>query len=114
MANADLARLGRILGLLGSEHEGERAAAALAADRLVKRMGAEWPALIGASASPRDGGAGVPAVRNPGEWNEEQVKAAQARMRQVRDENERLRHENALLKRRLSDIAAQERKLRYE
>src|SRR3546814_15118523 len=39
---ADLDRLGKFLGLLGSDHMGERAAAALKADSLVKNAGANW------------------------------------------------------------------------
>jgi len=39
MRQSDLVKLNRILGMLGSDHAGERAAAALAADRLVKTIG---------------------------------------------------------------------------
>jgi hypothetical protein len=39
-------RLAKLCGLLGSEHEGERAAAALKADRLVRECGLTWEQII--------------------------------------------------------------------
>ena len=53
MRHSDLIKLNRILGLLGSDHAGERAAAGLAAHRLVKTMGTSWWTLIGTGATPR-------------------------------------------------------------
>ncbi|MGF6229785.1 hypothetical protein QFZ27_003740 [Inquilinus ginsengisoli] len=46
MRRGDLTRLIRILGMLGSDHDGERAAAALAADRLVRGSGWNWSDLL--------------------------------------------------------------------
>ena len=43
---ADIERLGKFLGMLGSDHEGERANAAMMADRLVRDRGTTWPALL--------------------------------------------------------------------
>ncbi len=40
-------RLAKILGRLGSPHGGERAAAALLADRLIRDSGATWEAALG-------------------------------------------------------------------
>jgi hypothetical protein len=38
--------LGKLCGMFGSEHDGERAAAARLADRHVKRLGLEWRDVI--------------------------------------------------------------------
>ena len=40
-------KLVRVLGMLGSEHMGERAAAALAADKLLRSVGVTWAEVIG-------------------------------------------------------------------
>lgn len=44
--NSDLDRLGKFLGMLGSDHAGERAAAGLKADNLLRERGATWTALV--------------------------------------------------------------------
>ncbi len=46
LTTADLNRLAGVLGLLGSSHQGERDAAALAADRLVRGKGLEWADIL--------------------------------------------------------------------
>lgn len=118
MQTADLTRLNRILGMLGSDNDGERAAAALAADRLVKKMGTTWWSLLGEpDISPRGGprrGIRQAAVRTVREWGVEHQKAADARLRQVRAENERLEKEVLRLRRRLADLAAQQQRLRLQ
>ena len=57
MTNAERATLIAILGRLGSEHTGERDAAALAATRMLARLGVGWGDVI-------SGGADV-AIRPP-------------------------------------------------
>lgn len=47
LSPAERNRLAGILGLLGSSHQGERDAAALAADRLVRGRGLAWSDLLG-------------------------------------------------------------------
>ena len=42
----DRAKLGKLLGLLGSDHAGERDAAGLAAHRLLQRHGLTWEAVV--------------------------------------------------------------------
>ena len=42
----DRERLARICGLFGSDHAGERAGAAAAADKLVRQAGLRWPDII--------------------------------------------------------------------
>ncbi len=43
---AERSRLVKLLGLLGSDHAGERDAARLAAHRLVQRLGVSWGDLL--------------------------------------------------------------------
>src|SRR3954454_2454639 len=45
-AEIDRARLAKLLGVLGSDHDGEIAAAGRAADRLVRQAGLRWPEVI--------------------------------------------------------------------
>ncbi len=52
----DLTRLVGVLGMLGSDHVGERAAAALAASRMVRNAGLTWGELL----QPRLDGPGPP------------------------------------------------------
>ena len=42
----DLMRLAKLCGLFGSDHAGERANAAAAADKLVRQAGLRWPDVI--------------------------------------------------------------------
>lgn len=112
MQTADLAKLNRILGMLGSDNAGERAAAALAADRLVRKMGTNWWALLGEPELGRHRGVRQETVRTVREWGVEHQKAADARLRQARADNERLEKEVSRLRRRLSDLAAQQQRLR--
>ena len=46
MTDADRKRLAAILGMLGSEHAGERASAALQAEAFRKRHGLEWDQIM--------------------------------------------------------------------
>jgi hypothetical protein len=95
MRKGDLTRLIRILGMLGSDHDGERAAAALAADRLVRGSGWTWWDLLAPARVPRP-------FRS--QWMDpltDRLAAADSRMRQLRSENARLQDEIRRLKRRL-------------
>jgi hypothetical protein len=99
MRREDLVRLARILGLLGSDHMGERAAAGLAAHKLVQACGLTWWQLLAPrSAAPPDA-AGDPL--------QEPLNAAASRMRQLRGENERLARENRRLRQKLKEGAPQ-------
>jgi len=89
---SDLVRLTRILGMLGSDHAGERASAALAAHRLVSRAGLDWWSLLGGDGDRRLGPMPRRGLVDP--WSEF-VRAAAARERQLRTENEELRRELA-------------------
>lgn len=95
MRKGDLTRLIRILGMLGSDHDGERAAAALAADKLVRGSGWSWSDLLAPARA-------SPSART--QWMDplaDRLAAADSRMRQLRSENARLQEEIRRLKRRL-------------
>jgi hypothetical protein len=98
LKESDLTKLVRILGMLGSDHPGERATAALAAHRLVQSKRANWYDLLKPSGSGDKGGA---IVRTVYEWGIDHAKAAEARMRQIRAENEQLHREVSQLRNRL-------------
>ncbi|SRR5579883_3008542 len=88
MRQGDLVKLVRILGMLGSDHAGERASAALAAHRLVRASGESWAALLSPYKVPR-----TPRGRVFVDIFHDPVRAAASRMRQLRRENEDLRNE---------------------
>ncbi len=46
-------RLAKLCGMLGSNHDGERASAGLLADRLVREAGLTWADVIGAPSEPQ-------------------------------------------------------------
>lgn len=63
-------RLAKIAGMFGSDHDGERAAAAQLADRLVRQAGLTWPDVI----RPYTNVKPAPEPRrNPGAWREPQT-----------------------------------------
>lgn len=79
MNRASMIKLTRVLRMLGSEHAGERAAAALAAHRLVLSQGTTWWALLD-----KEKGCGrAVEVRRVHEYGIDQHAAAEARMRQT-------------------------------
>ncbi len=98
VGRSDLVKLTRILGLLGSDHIGERASAALAAHRLVRRMGVDWYTLLGGQGPRRLSGPPERARIDP--WSDF-VRAARSRERQLQAENETLKRELDRLRRRL-------------
>ncbi len=88
----DLHKLDRILGLLGSEHAGERASAALAADTLLRKHKLSWHDIL-------SGGLVQGPVRR--EVDPTLLEAAQSRLRQARGHVEALERQLALLKNQL-------------
>jgi hypothetical protein len=54
LVDADRNRLAKLLGLLGSDHAGERDAAGLAASRLVQERGATWYDVVAPSVQVRE------------------------------------------------------------
>ncbi|GGF15050.1 hypothetical protein GCM10011321_03620 [Youhaiella tibetensis] len=105
-----LTKLNRIAGMFGSDHAGERAAAALAAHRLVTGLGLTWwDVLTGAGPRPAH-----QVVMRAHEIGIDHAHAAESRVRQLRAENEALQREVKILRNRLNDRAAQERKARQQ
>jgi hypothetical protein len=47
----DTQKLAKLCGMFGSDHAGERANAAAAADRLVRERGLTWPIILGVERS---------------------------------------------------------------
>jgi uncharacterized membrane protein YccC len=93
MRATDAAKLARILGLLGSDHPGERAAAGEAAHRLVTRLGLRWEDIL---ASPPK-----KLPRLPPSASHDALDAAQSRLRQSMRENADLRRRITQLQRRI-------------
>jgi len=104
----DLNRLIRILGLLGSDQPGERAAAAAQAHRLLMSLGVTWADVL--DPAPREVTKVV--VQRVRDYDVDQQAAADARMRQLKATNDRLEKEVRTLRRRLATIAEQQRRAR--
>lgn len=99
-------KLTRVLGMLGSEHAGERASAALAAHRLVANLGTTWWELL----DQKQARGKVVEVLRVHEYGVDQHAAAEARMRQLRMTCATLTEENKALKRRIANMVDQARK----
>ncbi|WP_043833045.1 hypothetical protein [Muricoccus aerilatus] len=87
----DAAKLARVLALLGSEHDGERASAALAAHRLMHRLGLTWQDVLMPKATPEPHAPPPP----------DMLRAAESRLRQCQRENDDLRRQLSTLRRRM-------------
>ena len=92
MRYAERVRLIRILGMLGSDHAGERASAGLAAHRLLQASSFSWAELL------MPGLSGARSRRRFVEILHDPVGAAESRLRQLRRENDELRAEVKRLK----------------
>jgi len=95
MDRRKFARLVRVLGLLGSDSDGERATAALKAERLRVEMGMSWAELLMPPGP-------APHAHGRSSYGVDERAAAEARMRQLKATNERLERQVSLLRRRLS------------
>lgn len=96
--------------MFGSSHAGERAAAALAAHRLVEGLGLTWWDVLAGTQSrarPR-------VIMRAHEIGIDHANAAESRMRQLKAQNAALEREVKLLRNRLNDRSAQERKARQQ
>ena len=98
MRATDAAKLARILGLLGSDQPGERAAAGEAAHRLVTRLGLRWEDVLAPPAR---------APRVPPSPSHDALDAAQSRLRQSMRENADLRRRITQLQRRIEVLHRQ-------
>ncbi|WP_043359720.1 hypothetical protein [Belnapia sp. F-4-1] len=102
MRATDAAKLARILGLLGSDQPGERAAAAEAAHRMVSRLGLRWEDILAPPPKP----ARLPPSPSPSP-SHDALDAAQSRLRQSMRENADLRRRINQLQRRIEVLHQQ-------
>ena len=110
---AALAKLTRVLALLGSDQPGERAAAALAAHKLVNSLGVTWTELLDPKAR-KVRPIQTQAVKRDPEWGVDYSSAAESRMRQLKSTNERLEQQLKTMRNRVSAMAERERRARAE
>lgn len=103
----DKERLIRILRLLGSDQVGERASAALAANRLLDSLGLTWEDLL----DPPPGPERV-VVRRVRDWDMNHADAAEARIRQLKDTVTRQERQLRALRTRINSLTDRERKRR--
>ena len=66
VSSRDVERLGKLLGLLGSAHEGERANAAALADRQLRALGRDWRWLVERAFAPAPHAPAPPQASDPG------------------------------------------------
>ncbi len=102
MRATDAAKLARILGLLGSDQPGERAAAAEAAHRMVSRLGLRWEDILAPPPRPTR----LPPSPSPSP-SHDALDAAQSRLRQSMRENADLRRRITQLQRRIEVLHRQ-------
>jgi hypothetical protein len=103
----DKDRLIQILRLLGSDQVGERASAALAANRLLESLGLSWEDVL----EPPPGPERV-VVRRVRDWNIDHKDAAEARIRQLKDTATRQERQLRELRTRINSLTDRERKRR--
>jgi hypothetical protein len=89
----DLTRLVRILALLSSDNAGERASAAKAAHDFIKKHELDWNDLLTSRTKRRAKEIGV-----------DYLEAAESRIRQLQDHNQRLEKQVQRLKDKLDDL----------
>ena len=102
----DKDRLIRILRLLSSDQVGERASAALAANRLMESLGVNWEELLDPPVAERV------VVRRVREWDVDHKDAAEARIRQLKDTVQRQERQLRALRTRINSLTDRERKRR--
>ncbi len=91
----DLARLDRILGLLSSEHAGERASAAAAATAFIRKHDLTWMEILEGAAMPAPKAA---PRRHRIDPSDDDLKAAESRLRQMQAHNLSLERQISRLK----------------
>ncbi len=96
-------KLIRILKLLGSDQPGERDSAALAAHKLVASLDTDWDTLLEPPPETKV------VVRRVREWDINHQEAAETRIRQLRDTNERQARQIRGLRTRVNTLLDRER-----
>ena len=94
----DLTRLSRILELLSSDHAGERAAAALAATTFIKKHDLSWLDILEGGAMPLPK---ATSKRHKLDPSDDDLKAAESRLRQMQAHNFNLERQISRLKTQL-------------
>ncbi|RYE10661.1 MAG: hypothetical protein EOP22_03390 [Hyphomicrobiales bacterium] len=107
MQQKDLVRLDRILGLLGSEHAGERASAGKAATALLKKHELSWWEVLEGRALGRKAAAEV----RRSDLGIDYLQAAESRIRQLKAHNQMLEKQVVQLKEK---VEAQKAALRAQ
>ncbi|WP_423067925.1 hypothetical protein [Devosia sp. CN2-171] len=102
LAARERTKLIRILKLLGSDQPGERASAALAAQRLVDASGLTWDEILAERAA-------QVVVQRVREWDINHADAAEARIRQLKDTTERQERQIRALRTRVNTLTERER-----
>ena len=98
----DLTRLSRILELLSSDHAGERAAAATAATAFIKKHDLTWLDILEGGAMPMPKGATL--KRHKLDPSDDDLKAAESRLRQMQAHNLNLERQISRLKAQLESM----------
>jgi phage shock protein A len=96
----DLVRLDRILGLLSSDHPGERASAALAATNFINKHDLTWWEVLEGKAL----GAKAAAAVRRADTSVDYLKAAESRLRQMQAHNATLEKQIRRLKVKLGEL----------
>ena len=96
-------KLIRILKLMGSDQPGERASAALAADKLVASLGTDWETLLEPQPETKV------VVQRVREWDVNHREAAEARIRQLKETTERQARQSRGLRTRVTPLLDRER-----
>lgn len=103
LTHKDRTKLVRILKLLGSDLAGERASAALAAQRLVEASGLGWDDIVAAQPEVKV------VVQRVREWDINHRDAAEARIRQLKSTAERQERQIRSLRTRINTLTERER-----
>lgn len=106
LSKRDRAKLIRILKLLASDQPGERASAALAAQRLVEASGLTWDDILAEQAPTKV------VVQRVREWDIKHAEAAEARIRQLKEATQRQERQIKQLRGRVNALVDRERQRR--
>jgi len=106
LSDRDRTRLEHILNLLGSDQPGERASAALAANRLIEGLGMTWEEVLAPDPETRV------VVQRVRDWDVNHRDAAEARIRQLKSTTERQERQIRALRTRINTLNDRERQRR--
>lgn len=96
-------KLVRILKLLGSDQQGERASAALAAHKLIGTLDSDWETLLEPQPETKV------VIQRVHEWDVNHREAAEARIRQLKETTERQQRQIRSLQTRVNTLVERDR-----